>query len=69
MDRAQAAHIAKLIHLGQTRVRMSRELVDKTRELIVRRAKARLREATRYLSPQDRQYAALRSWVDRQNNL
>ncbi len=63
-----AAHLAELIHLGQTRIRMSHEQIEKTRELIVRRAKQRLREATRYLSPQDRQYAALRSWVDRQNN-
>lgn len=55
----------ELVRATRARVRSTREQAARTSELLMRYRRERLHGAVETLSPQDRQYAAIRAWIDR----
>lgn len=65
MNPDELFRIQELVRVTKARVRSTREQVARSSELLMRHRRERLGCAIETLSPQDRQYAAIRAWIDR----
>lgn len=68
VDRQEFLRVQELVRATKARVQSTREQVARTSELLTRYRRERLGSAVETLSPQDRQYAAIRAWIDRQTS-
>jgi hypothetical protein len=68
IDENEFLCLRELIRATRARIRSTREQLARTSDLLMRQRRERLRSAVETLSPQDRQYAAIRAWIDRNSS-
>ena len=65
MDRNELLRLQGRVRVTKARIGSTRKQVARTSELLMRHRREQLGRAIETLSPQDRQYAAIRAWIDR----